>query len=115
MSEMQLVAAFCSHQAWSVRISSSERAARSTHRGSVGSCRPRMFFWPEDGVVWPEVESIGRNYAIRGLLATQRFDGIGRRGPDRPDTEGKQRHEGHSDAPCQEDPPVERGAVGEIV
>src|SRR6185437_10237719 len=56
MREMQLVAAFCSHQAWSVRMSSSEIAARSTQRGSVGSWRPKMFFGA--GAV-----SMGRNYA----------------------------------------------------
>lgn len=52
---MQLVAAFCSHQAWSVRMASREIVVRSTQRGSVGSWSPRMFFCPV-------VVSMGRNY-----------------------------------------------------
>src|SRR6185312_6797547 len=63
MREMQLVAAFCSHQAWSVRMSSSEIEARSTQRGSVGSWRPKMFFGA--GAV-----SMTRKYGIRDAAPT---------------------------------------------
>ncbi len=41
---MQFVAAFCSHQAWSLSMSARSIEAKSTHRGSVGNCKPRIFF-----------------------------------------------------------------------
>ena len=42
MMEMALEAAFCSHQAWSVRISEMLVSTRATQRGSVGKRRPSI-------------------------------------------------------------------------
>src|SRR5437867_489047 len=42
MSEIHCVAAFCSQNAWSVSISSSDKDARFAQRGSVGIFNPRM-------------------------------------------------------------------------